>query len=93
MTLSEVLATSDVPGGVVNLITGYKRELVPWLASHMDVNALDLFGVPPDLRIATEEAAVESMKRVARPRATRPRSTGWTTTAPSDRSGSRPSSR
>jgi acyl-CoA reductase-like NAD-dependent aldehyde dehydrogenase len=67
VTLSEVLATSDVPGGVVNLITGHKRELVPWLASHMDVNALDLFGVPPELRTATEEAAVESMKRVARP--------------------------
>jgi acyl-CoA reductase-like NAD-dependent aldehyde dehydrogenase len=67
VTLSEVLATSDVPGGVVNVITGYKRELVPWLASHMDVNALDLFGVPPDMRTATEEAAVESMKRVARP--------------------------
>jgi acyl-CoA reductase-like NAD-dependent aldehyde dehydrogenase len=67
VTLTEVLATSDVPGGVINLITGHKRELVPWLAAHMDVNALDLFGVPADLRTATEEAAVESMKRVARP--------------------------
>jgi acyl-CoA reductase-like NAD-dependent aldehyde dehydrogenase len=67
VTLTEVLATSDVPGGVVNLITGYRRELAPWLAAHMDVNALDLFGVPPDLRVAAEEAAVESMKRVARP--------------------------
>ena len=67
VTLTEVLATSDVPGGVINLITGFKRELVPWLAAHMDVNALDLFGVPPDLRTATEEAAVESMKRLARP--------------------------
>src|SRR5687768_6556235 len=67
VTLTEVLATSDVPGGVINLITGHKRELVPWLAAHMDVNALDLFGVPADLRTATEEAAVDSMKRVARP--------------------------
>lgn len=67
VTLTEVLATSDVPGGVINLITGHKRELVPWLAAHMDVNALDLFGVPQDLRAATEEAAVESMKRVASP--------------------------
>ena len=47
VTLAEVLATSDVPGGVINLITGHQRELVPWLAAHMDVNGLDLFGVPP----------------------------------------------
>ena len=67
VTLTEVLATSDVPGGVINLITGLTRELVPWLAAHMDVNGLDLFGVPPDLRASAEEAAVESMKRVARP--------------------------
>jgi acyl-CoA reductase-like NAD-dependent aldehyde dehydrogenase len=66
VTLTEVLATSDVPGGVINLITGQKRELVPWLAAHMDVNALDLFGVPADLRTATEENAIDSMKRVAR---------------------------
>jgi len=67
VTLTEVLATSDVPGGVINLITGQKRELVPWLAAHMDVNGLDLFGVPTDLRVAIEQSAVESMKRVARP--------------------------
>jgi acyl-CoA reductase-like NAD-dependent aldehyde dehydrogenase len=67
VTLTEVLATSDVPGGVINLITGQKRELVPWLAAHMDVNGLDLFGVPADLRVAAEESAVDSMKRVARP--------------------------
>jgi acyl-CoA reductase-like NAD-dependent aldehyde dehydrogenase len=67
VTLTEVLATSDVPGGVINLITGYKRELVPWLVAHMDVNAVDLFGVPPDLRTEVEVAAVDSMKRVARP--------------------------
>ncbi len=66
VTLTEVLATSDVPGGVINLITGYKRELVPWLAAHMDVNALDLFGVPPDLRTEAEVSAIDSMKRVAR---------------------------
>ncbi|CAN5581780.1 aldehyde dehydrogenase family protein [soil metagenome] len=67
VTLTEVLATSDVPGGVINLISGHKGELVPWLAAHMDVNAVDLFGVPSDLRTSAEEAAVESMKRVARP--------------------------
>ena len=66
VTLTEVLATSDVPGGVINVITGQKRELVPWLAAHMDVNALDLFGAPVDLRASAEDAAVESMKRVVR---------------------------
>jgi acyl-CoA reductase-like NAD-dependent aldehyde dehydrogenase len=58
-----VLATSDVPGGVVNILTGYKGELAPWLASHMDVNALDLAGadgLAPDL----ERAAAENVKRV-----------------------------
>lgn len=67
VTLTEVLATSDVPGGVVNLVTGQKRELVPWLAAHMDVNALDAWGVPDEMVVAVEEAAVENLKRVARP--------------------------
>jgi acyl-CoA reductase-like NAD-dependent aldehyde dehydrogenase len=67
VTLTEVLATSDVPGGVVNLVTGRKAELVPWLAAHMDVNALDAWGVPEGLRQAVEESAVENLKRVARP--------------------------
>lgn len=68
VTLTEVLATSDVPGGVVNLITGSRKELVPWLASHMDVNALDVWGVPAEMRAAVEEAAVDSVKRLSRPR-------------------------
>ena len=42
VTLTEVLATSDVPGGVVNVLTGFKRELVPVLAGHVDVDAIDL---------------------------------------------------
>ena len=46
VSLAEVLATSDVPGGVVNLLTGRVAELVPWLAGHMDVNAIDVTGVP-----------------------------------------------
>ena len=50
ITLTEVLATSDVPGGVVNVLTGRKRELVPVLAAHEDVDALDVWGVPDDLR-------------------------------------------
>ena len=44
ISLAEVLATSDVPGGVVNVLTGSPAEMAPWLASHADVNALDLAG-------------------------------------------------
>jgi acyl-CoA reductase-like NAD-dependent aldehyde dehydrogenase len=66
VTLSEVLATSDVPGGVVNLVTGWKKELVPWLAGHVDVDALDVWGVPPDLRTETELTAADDIKRIAR---------------------------
>lgn len=66
ITLAEVLATSDLPGGVVNLLTGRRAELAPWLASHMDVNALDLAGAPDDLLTPLEEAAAENLKRVLR---------------------------
>jgi acyl-CoA reductase-like NAD-dependent aldehyde dehydrogenase len=66
VTLAEVLATSDVPGGVVNLITGLRRELVPHLAAHMDVNAIDAWGVPAEMVVAVEEAALDNVKRVAR---------------------------
>ena len=67
VTLTEVLATSDVPGGVVNLITGLRRELVGHLAGHMDVNALDAFGASTDEAGALEEIAVENVKRFVRP--------------------------
>ena len=67
VTLSEVLATSDVPGGVVNLITGLRTELVGHLAAHMDVNALDAFGASPDGAAALESAAVENVKRFVGP--------------------------
>ena len=67
VTLTEVLATSDVPGGVVNLITGLRRELVGHLAGHMDVNALDAFGAAPDEAATLEEVAVENVKRFVRP--------------------------
>ena len=63
ITLSEVLATSDVPGGVVNVLTGRKRELVPVLAAHVDVDALDVWGVPADLRTEVELLAAEDIKR------------------------------
>jgi acyl-CoA reductase-like NAD-dependent aldehyde dehydrogenase len=66
ITLAEVLATSDVPGGVVNILTGQRKELVPWLAAHKDVDGLDGWGIPDDLRTAAEIAAADSVKRVAR---------------------------
>ncbi|HJP70446.1 MAG TPA: aldehyde dehydrogenase family protein [Candidatus Limnocylindria bacterium] len=67
VTLTEVLATSDVPGGVVNLVTGLRRELVGHLAGHMDVNALDAFAASPDEAATLEEIAVENVKRFVRP--------------------------
>jgi acyl-CoA reductase-like NAD-dependent aldehyde dehydrogenase len=68
ITLAEVLATSDLPGGVVNLLTGRVPETAPWLASHMDVNAIDLTGVvDPELATSLEVAAAENLKRVVRP--------------------------
>ncbi len=66
VTLGEVLATSDVPGGVVNLLTGLKRELVPVLAAHVDVDALDTWGVDPEAQAEVEIAAADSVKRLAR---------------------------
>lgn len=66
VTLGEVLATSDVPAGVINILTGYRRELVPVIAAHMDVNALDTWGIPAEMQTATEETAMENVKRVAR---------------------------
>ena len=64
VTLSEVLATSDVPGGVVNLLTGSAAELAPWLAAHRDVNAIDLTGADPDQAAELERAAADNVKRV-----------------------------
>lgn len=67
ITLGEVMATSDVPGGVVNVLTGVTAELAPWLASHADVNAIDLAGVDGDLATELEVAAADNVKRVLRP--------------------------
>ncbi|MGO9965451.1 MAG: aldehyde dehydrogenase family protein [Acidimicrobiales bacterium] len=69
ITLAEVVATSDVPGGVVNLITGRVGELAPVLAAHRDVDALDLAGAPEALLADLERAAVTNVKRVLRPNA------------------------
>ena len=66
VTLAEVLATSDVPGGVVNIVTGFRKELVPVLAAHGDVDGLDLWGCPDELRTDAEIAAAETIKRLAR---------------------------
>ena len=63
--LAEVLATSDVPGGVVNLLTGFREELAPWLAGHMDVNAIDLAGADGQVE-ELEQLAAENVKRVVR---------------------------
>ncbi|MDQ6642595.1 MAG: aldehyde dehydrogenase family protein, partial [Actinomycetota bacterium] len=70
ITLAEVMAAADLPGGVVNVLTGSRAEIAPWLASHMDVNGLDLTGVS-DAALATdlEVAGADNLKRVRRPRA------------------------
>ena len=70
VSLTEVLATSDVPGGVLNVLTGFTAELAPWLASHRDVNALDLTGAAAGARADLRAAAADNVKRVYVPRAT-----------------------
>jgi acyl-CoA reductase-like NAD-dependent aldehyde dehydrogenase len=74
VTLTEVLATSDLPGGVVNVLTGDVAELAPWLASHHDVDALDLAGAA-GLATELERSAADTVKRVLRPEASEP---DWT---------------
>jgi len=66
VSLSEVLATSDVPAGVINVLTGRTAEIAPWLASHMDVNAVDVSGAPDALADDLAVAAAENLKRVVR---------------------------
>jgi acyl-CoA reductase-like NAD-dependent aldehyde dehydrogenase len=67
ISLAEVLATSDVPGGVVNILTGSPAEIAPWLASHADVNALDLVGAGSLEWIDLQVAAADTLKRVLPP--------------------------
>jgi len=70
IALAECLATSDVPGGVVNIVTGRTAEMAPWLASHRDVNAIDLTGAAGADGVdwgALEAASAENLKRVLRP--------------------------
>ncbi|TMQ95861.1 aldehyde dehydrogenase [Actinomadura soli] len=68
ITLAEVLATSDLPGGVVNVLTGRRDEIAPWLASHMDVNGIDLTGSAGGDVPGLEDKAAGNLKRVLRPR-------------------------
>ncbi|HEY0159245.1 MAG TPA: aldehyde dehydrogenase family protein [Thermoanaerobaculia bacterium] len=75
ITMGEVFQTSDVPGGVINLVSGLKSELVPWIASHMDVNAIDTSGVAADAVAAAQKTAAENVKRVIHFDGTR---LGWT---------------
>jgi acyl-CoA reductase-like NAD-dependent aldehyde dehydrogenase len=75
VTLAEVLATSDVPGGVVNVLTGDSAELGPWLAEHADVDGIDLTGAPHGRAMEFEREAAGTVKRVVRPPATEP---DWT---------------
>ncbi|MFD9129107.1 aldehyde dehydrogenase family protein [Kitasatospora sp. NPDC059571] len=81
LSLGEVLATSDLPGGVVNLISGRTADIAPTLASHQDVNGLDLTGAVdqdgPASAAALEAAAAETLKRVLRPAAD-PAAADWT---------------
>src|SRR5713226_2585142 len=63
LTLAEVLATSDLPAGVANVLSGYRKELLPWLASHMDVNAIDVAGCTDEEVTEIEKAAADNVKR------------------------------
>jgi len=67
ISLAEVLATSDVPGGVVNILTGSPAEIAPWLAGHADVNALDLAGGGDLDWVDLQIAAADTLKRVLPP--------------------------
>jgi acyl-CoA reductase-like NAD-dependent aldehyde dehydrogenase len=68
ITLTEALATSDVPPGTINVLTGDSAEIMPWLASHADVNAIDLTGIgDADLAVTLEQEAAGTVKRVRGP--------------------------
>ena len=76
VTLGEVLATSDLPAGVANLLTGDAAEIGPWLAEHADVDAIDLAGAPAPLAMELERSAAGTIKRVLRAPAEHPDWTG-----------------
>ena len=66
IALAECLATSDVPAGVVNVLTGHRSELVPVLAGHLDVDALDVTGVDREELPEVERLGAENVKRIVR---------------------------
>jgi acyl-CoA reductase-like NAD-dependent aldehyde dehydrogenase len=66
LTFAEVLATSDFPGGVVNVLSGFRKELLPWLAAHMDVNAIDCSACTVEEMAEVERLAAGNVKRVVR---------------------------
>jgi acyl-CoA reductase-like NAD-dependent aldehyde dehydrogenase len=66
LTLAEVLATSDFPSGVINVLSGQRKELLPWLAAHMDVNAIDVGGCTAHEVAEIEKAAADNVKRVVK---------------------------
>jgi hypothetical protein len=61
-----VLATSDLPAGVVNLLSGLRKELLPWMAAHMDVNAVDVSACTAEEAAEVERLAADNVKRVVR---------------------------
>ena len=64
MSLAEVIATSDVPAGVVNILTGKSAELAPWFASHMDIDGLDISGLDVKLVAEIKKAGAQNLKRI-----------------------------
>ena len=65
ISFAEVVATSDLPNGVLNILSGQQSELAPWFASHMDIDGLDISGLPVDQHGAIKEAGVENLKRIS----------------------------
>lgn len=66
ITFAEVLATSDLPAGVVNILTGKRDELVPWLAGHMEVDGVDVSGLPKSADGEIKKSGSDNLKRIHR---------------------------
>ena len=64
MSFAEVIATSDVPAGVINILTGKKDEITPWMASHMDIDGLDISGLGAKKHTDVKTAGTENLKRI-----------------------------
>ena len=66
ITFAEVLATSDLPAGVVNILTGKRDELIPWLAGHMEVDGIDVSGLPKSSDAEIKKSGADNLKRIHR---------------------------